>query len=122
MDFADWLVAKKLSPSTVKKYVGAIGGALTSWANENQITSKSLREITDRDEFESIAELIGDTEVFTTRNRRGNNMYGAALNNYSTFLAREQDPVSHSAQNSGSFFNPLSETEDAEAAAPPFEP
>lgn len=87
MQFEDWLAAEGLSSSTVKKYAGAIDGALTKWSIENKITSKPIRTVIDPDEFSALSELIEGTEIFAERNLRGNHMYGAALKNYAKYLA-----------------------------------
>lgn len=115
MEFEDWLFSKDLSPSTVKKYAGAIDGSLTKWALEHKITSKPLRQVRDRDEFDEIAELIGGTEIFTERNERGNHMYGAALNSYAMFLGRNDDAMGDTLATGGPFAHELAKIEQGEA-------
>ncbi len=86
MNFEDWMILEGLSPSTADKYVGAISGSLTKWAQLHQITSAPLDEINDANLFASISEKIITTPEFAVRNKRGNDMYGAALHKYANFL------------------------------------
>jgi hypothetical protein len=120
MEFEDWLVSEGLSPSTVKKYVGAIDGPLTKWGIDHKITSKPIRQVIDPEEFGALSELIEGTEIFAERNLRGNHMYGAALNNYARYLARLVDTDADIA--TGPFHNQLVSIEDSEAELPPFDP
>lgn len=93
MDFEEWLEADGMSTSTVKKYVGAIRGPLSTWANSYQLTERALDEIVDPDEFAEIAERVADTPEFAVRNRTGHQMYSAALQKYSSFLSTIYDSV-----------------------------
>lgn len=122
MQFKDWLASEGLSSSTVKKYVGAIDGALTKWGIENKITSKPLRTVIDLDEFSALSELIESTEIFVERNLRGNNMYGAALDNYAKYLAHIADSFADTNAATGPFDDQLVSIEHGEAELHPFEP
>jgi hypothetical protein len=122
MEFEDWLVSEGLSPSTVKKYVGAIDGPLTKWGIEHKITSKPIREVIDPEEFSALSELIEGMEIFAERNSRGNHMYGAALNNYARYLAHIVDISADSDIAAGPFNDLLASIEHGEAESHPFDP
>jgi hypothetical protein len=122
MEFEDWLVSEGLSPSTVKKYVGAIDGPLTKWGLEQQITFKPIRQVIDPKEFGALSELIEGTEIFAERNLRGNHMYGAALNNYARYLAHFVDDSTAAAMAAGPFSDLLVAIEPSESDLHPFVP
>jgi hypothetical protein len=122
MQFEDWLASEGLSSSTVKKYVGAIDGVLTKWGMENNITSKPIRMVMDPEEFSALSELIEGTEIFAERNLRGNNMYGAALNNYAKYLAHVAVSLAESKAVTGPYDDQLVSIEHSEAESHPFEP
>jgi hypothetical protein len=122
MEFEDWLVSEGLSPSTVKKYVGAIDGPLTKWGIEHNITSKPIRQVIDPEEFSALSELIEGTEIFAERNLRGNHMYGAALNNYARYLAQSVDFFANTYIAAGPFDDQLISVEHSDAALNAFQP
>jgi hypothetical protein len=122
MEFEDWLRSEGLSPSTVKKYVGAIDGPLSKWGIEAKSTSKPIREVIDPEEFRALSELIESTDTFAERNLRGNHMYGAALNNYSRYLARLVDGLATTDTNAGAFSGQLDLIENSESGLYPFQP
>jgi hypothetical protein len=66
--------------------------------------------------------LIERTEIFTERNLRGNNMYGAALNNYARYLARTVGAASGVHTCAGKFSDQLSATERSMMGSVSFEP
>ena len=122
MKFEDWLVSEGLSPSTVKKYVGAIDGSLTKWGIENKITSKAIRQVIDPEEFSVLSELIEGTEIFAERNLRGNYMYSAALNNYARYLAHIVNSFADTYIAAGPFDDQLISLEHSDAELRPFQP
>jgi hypothetical protein len=122
MEFEDWLVSEGLSPSTVKKYVGAIDGALTKWGIEHEIISKPIRHVIDPEEFAGLSELIEGTEIFAERNLRGNHMYGAALNKYALYLADTIDTSGDTDIAVGLYSGQLASIENSEAKLHSFEP
>lgn len=122
MEFDEWLAGEGLSPSTVKKYVAAINGPLTKWGIDHNLTSKPLYEVTDRDEFDAISELIEGTEVFGERNARGNHMYGAALNNYAKYLEKRRSFRPRTSSTVGPLAGRLNELEAVADEAAPFIP
>lgn len=46
MTFEDWMLYQGLSESSTRKYVGAIEGALSTWAIENQLSAGPLISMT----------------------------------------------------------------------------
>jgi hypothetical protein len=86
VNFKDWVDESELSPSSAAKYVGAIRGSLTKWANQNNITAQSIDQIRDAAEFANVAGLLSKTDIFIERNARGNHMYSSALKIYGQYL------------------------------------
>jgi len=76
-----------LSPSTVKKYEGAVRGAMSEWAMQNGLISGPLIAINSSIAFKQIAASIRELPIYIERNERGHNMYNAALEKFSDFLA-----------------------------------
>jgi len=120
MNFEDWMVSEGLSQSTVRKYAGAIDGALTEWGKEHASLDQSLRTIHDAQEFAAFSELIEAANVYVERNSRGNHMYGAALRKYARYL--EALSSSDSTNVSGVFVKQLAAIAASEAVKPPFRP
>jgi hypothetical protein len=86
VDFKTWVDQSALSASSAAKYVGAIRGSLTKWANENKITTRPLEEIRDKFEFANVSNLLKNTDIFRARNIRGKQMYSSALKVYGRYL------------------------------------
>lgn len=120
MKFEDWMLAEGLSESTIKKYVGAIDGSLTTWGNQHAIINQPLRTVKNSQEFAAFSELIEATEIFSERNARGNHMYGAALRKYARYL--EVIASGDFQLSAGPFRDELLAIAAAEAGTPLFEP
>ncbi len=86
MTFEEWMMHRGLSSSSVKKYEGAISGAMSEWAIENQLMVGPLTSIISHSRFESIANDLRKLPIYRERNERGHNMYGSALNKYAEYL------------------------------------
>lgn len=89
MTFEDWLSESGLSESTNKKYRGAVSGALSKWANENDLWDCDLTTIQSYQLFESIAIQIRELPEYMACNQRGHNMYKSALDRYGEYLAEK---------------------------------
>ena len=76
-----------LSDTTIQQYASAIDGSLTKWAVRSSIISQPLRNIRSQSEFDAVSFQIQQLPEFHKRNTKGNNLYSAALNKYSEFLA-----------------------------------
>jgi hypothetical protein len=87
MNFEEWMVSEGLSSSTVEKYAGALSGSLTKWAQLHEITFAPLEEVDDVELFTAISEKIATTAEFSIHNKRGNQMYSAALHKYAAYLS-----------------------------------
>jgi putative restriction endonuclease len=87
MNFADWMLHRGLSQSSVDKYVGAIQGPISSWAIENQLTAGPLTSFTSQAAFIEMALKIRSLPVFQERNERGHHMYSSALAKFSEYLS-----------------------------------
>jgi hypothetical protein len=75
-----------LSDSTVLKYYGAVEGVLSEWAQESEIISGSILDITSSSYFNIISARIRALPIFKERNSVGHHMYSSALQRYSEFL------------------------------------
>lgn len=87
MRFEDWMRHRGLSPSSVEKYEGAVRGAMSEWAIDNGLIAGPLTSLVSRKSFEKIASKIRELPIFQERNKRGNNMYNAALNQFAEYLS-----------------------------------
>lgn len=90
-DFSDqfhrWLLGLGKSEKTASSYLGAIRGAISSWAYEAGITEQNLIGIPSYSKFVGVAEQVASYSGFIEQNTRGKQMYSAALNHYKAFLA-----------------------------------
>lgn len=86
MTFEDWMRLRDLSESSVRKYEGAISGAMSEWAIDGGIISGPLTSILSHSRFESIANRLRNLPIYQERNERGHNMYSCALNKYAEYL------------------------------------
>ncbi|MCT8857522.1 HNH endonuclease [Shewanella xiamenensis] len=84
--FEDWMRLRGLSESSVKKYEGAVSGALSEWAIDGGIMDGPLTSILSYSRFESIAIALRELQIYQERNDRGHNMYNSALNKYAEYL------------------------------------
>lgn len=91
MSFESWMLRKGLSPSSVKKYVGAVEGPLTEWARENNIVTGSVTSFRSKNELDAAKARLKELTVFKQRNSRGHGMYAAALERLSEYLAEGQE-------------------------------
>ena len=86
MTFEEWMRYRGLSESSVKKYEGAISGAMSQWAIEGGLIAGPLTSIQSRSKFESVATDLRMLSIYLERNERGHNMYSSALNKYAEYL------------------------------------
>jgi putative restriction endonuclease len=89
MNFEEWMKAQGLPESSIKKYADAISGPLTLWADLQNFSSGSLNTVVDLEVFNALAKKIEATDDYQIRNKRGLDMYGAALNKYREFLSAQ---------------------------------
>lgn len=122
MDFQEWLLARGLSASTAKKYVGALNGSLSKWGIDHKITDSFLGDIRDPSKFTTLSGLIKATDIFAERNSRGNHMYGATLANYSRYLNDRSRIVASKTIPLSPFHSELAHIQLAEEKELPFEP
>lgn len=87
MTFEDWMRHRGLSPSSVKKYYGAVGGVMSEWAMDNSLTQDPLIYLNSQPEFEIIASKIRALPIYKERNERGHHMYSSALLKFSEYLS-----------------------------------
>ena len=86
MTFEDWMRLRGLSESSVKKYEGAINGAMSEWAIDGGIMDGPLTSVLSHSRFEAIAISLRELPIYQERNERGHNMYNSALNKYAEYL------------------------------------
>jgi hypothetical protein len=87
MTFEDWMRYRGLSPSSVKKYEGAVRGAMSEWAIDNGLLEGPLTSLTSRPRFEAIGSMIRALPIYQERNERGHNMYNSALSKFAEYLS-----------------------------------
>lgn len=87
MTFEDWMRHRGLSPSSVKKYDGAVRGVMSEWAMDNGLIQGPLISLNSQSEFEIIASKIRALPIYKERNERGHHMYSSALLKFSEFLS-----------------------------------
>ena len=86
MDFRQWMTQQKLSQSSIKKYYGALEGALSKWAIEANLTQHNILKITDPNHYYKLCTQILNLPIFKDRNITGHTMYSNALKKYAEFL------------------------------------
>jgi putative restriction endonuclease len=84
--FENWMRLEGLSESSIKKYEGAVTGAMTQWAIENSLIDSSLADVISLTEFSEVSKKISALPVFIERNGTGHHMYSSALAKYSQYL------------------------------------
>lgn len=75
-----------LSESSVKKYEGAVSGAMSEWAIDGGLMDGPITSILSLSRFESIAVGLRKLPIYQERNERGHNMYNSALKKYAEYL------------------------------------
>src|SRR5450830_1004788 len=68
-----------LSESSIKKYEGAVTGALTLWAKDSGLIDGSLVDVINLPEFLSLSKKVEVLPIFEQRNATGHHMYSSAL-------------------------------------------
>lgn len=76
-----------LSPSSVKKYYGAVCGVISDWAIDNGLIHGSLLSLKSQAEFEIIESKIRALTIYKERNKSGHHMYSSALLKFSEYLS-----------------------------------
>ncbi|WP_460154312.1 HNH endonuclease [Pseudomonas sp. S3_G06] len=87
MTFEDWMRHRGLSPSSVKKYDGAVRGVMSEWAMDNGLIQGPLISLNSQSEFEIIASKMRALPIYKERNERGHHMYSSALLKFSEYLS-----------------------------------
>jgi len=85
-EFENWLTENGRSDKTARHYSIALHGKLSNLANEHGLLSGNILSITEKDELTPLIEALKDLDAFEEFNKRGNQMYSAALNRYADFL------------------------------------
>lgn len=87
MKFEDWMLHRGLTRSSVQKYVGAIQGPLTEWANKSNFLAGPLIAVMGPATFKQVDLKIRSLPIFQERNLRGHHMYSSALAKFSEYLS-----------------------------------
>lgn len=85
--YARWMTSIGKSEKTIKNYLGALTGTLSTWVQDAEITQQNLIAIPSYSKIEHISQQLAKYKVFIDTNKRGNSMYSAALNSYKEFLS-----------------------------------
>jgi hypothetical protein len=94
VSFKNWLVEQKKSQRTASSYAAALRGTISNWAMEAGLTDVPLSEISNVSKLEQVRHSLGTVATFVDHNKRGNNMYSAALNAYLKYVLQSEDPES----------------------------
>lgn len=86
-DFSEWALNLGKSQKTVKNYVGALKGPMSTWNSEAGVTTTRLTEIHDVSEYQKLIEQTKSLPIFQIRDSVGKGMYSAALKLYGEFLS-----------------------------------
>ncbi len=85
--FSRWALQVGKKENTIKKYLGAINGSISNWAQDAGLIDGSITEINSPIYYCSLSKEIKKLAIFKQRNEKGNKMYSCALNLYGDFLA-----------------------------------
>jgi len=91
MTFEEWMLHRGLSPSSVKKYDGAVRGIMSEWAIDSGLLQGPLSSLTSRSAFDRIAAKIRALPTYKKRNKTGHSMYNSALVKFAEYLADGYD-------------------------------
>lgn len=80
------MLDRGLSRSSTSKYLGAIEGALSTWAVEASLTAGPLTALTSKAAFDEVDSQIRALAIFEERNTRGHHMYSSALVKFGEYL------------------------------------
>ncbi len=86
--YSQWLLDIGKSEKTVRNYLQALQGSVSSWMSEQGLIAEPLTEIKSYRTFYKLTEQAKQLETFQLRDSRGKGMYSAAINSYQRFLAR----------------------------------
>lgn len=82
-----WASGLGKAERTVKSYLGAVQGVLSSMAKEHQFTDKELTKIGSFHEYQRAVTPLYQLEEFKHKDERGKSMYSSALKSFGEFLA-----------------------------------
>lgn len=85
--YSQWLLDIGKSEKTVRNYLQALQGSISSWMGEQGLIAEPLTEIKSYRTFYDLTEQAKQLETFQLRDSRGKGMYSAAINSYQRFLA-----------------------------------
>ena len=85
MDFAQWLITQGVSSATSAKYDRAIYGRVSELALKLKLTHLPFSQQSDPDGVLRVLFLMGATTEFREFNRKGHQMYSAAINHFENF-------------------------------------
>lgn len=85
--FSRWALSIGKSEKTVKNYLGAINGSISTWVRDAGLIENTITECNNLNDFYSISEQAKRLAIFQQRNEKGKGMYSAALKLYGEFLA-----------------------------------
>lgn len=84
--FSRWALSIGKSEKTVKNYLGAINGSISTWVRDAGLIENTITECNNLNDFYSISEQAKRLAIFQQRNEKGKGMYSAALKLYGEFL------------------------------------
>ncbi|KFZ38161.1 hypothetical protein HR45_06570 [Shewanella mangrovi] len=82
-----WYKSLGKSERTIKSYLGAVKGTLTTMAQEAGLTVQPLNEIPSLYQYQRVVTPLLELSEFKEKDKRGNAMYSCALKSFAEFLA-----------------------------------
>ena len=79
MIFKNWLIQIGKSERTADSYSRAVSGVVSQWVQESGLNSGGLEEIDSIAELINIIDGLNNVDIYSDRNKHGNNMYSCAL-------------------------------------------
>lgn len=92
--FQLWARAIGKSEKTVKNYTGALKNSISNWLSDSGVTKQNILTIQDYFELSRIINRATGVEAFVEHNKRGGQMYMAALKLYQAYLDQLTDAQS----------------------------
>lgn len=89
MDFNSWLQQIGKSKKTALNYSRAISGVISTWAQQEGLSSVGLDEIDSPVGLQQVIEGLEHVAIYQNRNEKGNGMYRCALNAFYQYKLRE---------------------------------
>lgn len=93
MNFKRWLIEQNKSESTAQKYNSVIYGSFKKWLPSYEVPTNLI-------DFLALKQELEELSTYSDRNKKGNNMYSAALNCYEQYIKDSSNQIAIHSQDS----------------------